>query len=162
MQQIKLLKKLRNGLWFRFFMLTSLPAALFAGVRVEKLDEASATISIRYSWFSKNPFKSIYFACLGMAAEMSSGILALVHTIDKQPTVSMLVFNMQASFHKKAVGKINFVCNDGDLIRQSVEKAIATGEGVTSETVSKGYDADGNCVAEFRIVWTFKQKQKKS
>lgn len=97
-----------------------------------------------------------------MAAEMSSGILALVHTIDKQPTVSMLVFNMQASFHKKAVGKINFVCNDGDLIRQSVEKAIATGEGVTSETVSKGYDADGNCVAEFRIVWTFKQKQKKS
>jgi phage terminase large subunit-like protein len=143
-------------------MLTSLPAALFAGVRVEKLDEASSTISIRYSWFSKNPFKSIYFACLGMAAEMSSGILALVHTIDKQPAVSMLVFNMQASFHKKAVGKINFVCNDGDLIRQSVEKAIATGEGVTSETVSKGYDADGNCVAEFRIVWTFKQKQKKS
>lgn len=143
-------------------MLTSLPAALFAGVRVEKLDEASSTISIKYSWFSKNPFKSIYFACLGMAAEMSSGILALLHTIDKHPTVSMLVFNMQASFHKKAVGKINFVCKDGDLIRQSVEKAIATGEGVTSETVSKGYDADGNCVAEFRIVWTFKQKQKKS
>jgi len=162
MQQIKLLKKLRNGLWFRFFMLTALPAALFAGVRVEKLDEASAAISIRYSWFSKNPFKSIYFACLAMAAEMSSGILALLHTIDKRPTVSMLVFNMQASFHKKAVGKINFVCNDGDLIRQSVEKAIATGEGVTCETVSKGYDADGNCVAEFRIVWTFKQKQKKS
>lgn len=143
-------------------MLTSLPAALFAGVRVEKLDEASSTISIRYSWFSKNPFKSIYFACLAMAAEMSSGILALVHTIDKQPTVSMLVFNMQASFNKKAVGKINFVCNDGNLIKQSVEKAIATSEGVTCETVSKGYDADGNCVAEFRIVWTFKQKQKKS
>ena len=97
-----------------------------------------------------------------MAAEMSSGILALVHTIDKQPTVSMLVFNMQASFHKKAVGKINFVCNDGNLIKQSVEKAIATSEGVTCETVSKGYDVDGNCVAEFRVVWTFKQKQKKS
>ena len=71
----------------------------------------------------------------------------------------MLVFNMQASFNKKAVGKINFVCNDGNLIKQSVEKAIATGDGVTCETVSKGYDVDSNCVAEFRIVWTFKQKQ---
>ena len=82
-------------------MLTSLPAALFSGIKVQRVDEHSSEISVRYSWFSKNPFKSIYFACLAMAAEMASGVLALVHTVDKQPSVSMLVFNMQAAFHKK-------------------------------------------------------------
>lgn len=142
-------------------MLTSLPAALFSGVRVLEVDEHASSIGIRYSWFSKNPFKSIYFACLAMAAELASGVLALVHTTDKHPTVSMLVFNMQASFQKKAVGKIIFKCADGDKIRLAVEQAIATGEGVTCEALSQGFDEEGNCVAEFRITWTFKQKQKK-
>ncbi len=161
MQQHQLLYKLKSPFWFRLFMLTSLPAALFSGVRVLQVDEHTSSIGIRYSWFSKNPFKSIYFACLAMAAEMASGVLALVHTTDKHPTVSMLVFNMQASFHKKAVGKIIFKCNDGEKIRLAVEQAIATGEGVTCEALSQGFDDQGNCVAEFKITWTFKQKQKK-
>ena len=55
-------------------------------IKVEKVDEQASAISVRYSWFSKNPFKSIYFACLAMAAEMASGVLALVHTTDKHPT----------------------------------------------------------------------------
>ena len=161
MQQHQLLHKLKSPFWFRLFMLTSLPAALFSGIRIEQVDEHSAAISVRYTWFSKNPFKSIYFACLAMAAEMASGVLALVHTTDKHPTVSMLVFNMQASFHKKAVGKIVFKCNEGEKIRLAVEQAIATGEGVTCEALSQGFDAQGNCVAEFKITWTFKQKLKK-
>jgi hypothetical protein len=85
-----------------------------------------------------------------------------VHTTDKHPTVSMLVFNMQASFHKKAVGKIIFKCSEGAKVKAAVEQAIKTGEGVTCEALSQGYDEYENLVAEFRITWTFKQKQKKS
>lgn len=162
MQRQQLLNKLKSPIWFRLFMLTSLPAALFAGIKVERVDEQASAISVRYTWFSKNPFKSIYFACLAMAAEMASGVLALVHTTDKHPAISMLVFNMQASFHKKAVGKIIFKCIEGDKIKRAVEQAIATGAGVTCEALSQGYDEHQNLVAEFRITWTFKQKQKKS
>jgi phage terminase large subunit-like protein len=160
MQRHQLLSKLKSPIWFRLFMLTSLPAALFSGIRVQRVDEQSSEISVRYSWFSKNPFKSIYFACLAMAAEMASGVLALVHTVDKQPSVSMLVFNMQAAFHKKAVGKIVFKCEDGDKIKSAIEQAIATGEGVTCAALSRGFDEEQNCVAEFTITWTFKQKKK--
>ena len=160
MQRHQLLSKLKSPIWFRLFMLTSLPAALFSGIRVQRVDEQSSEISVRYSWFSKNPFKSIYFACLAMAAEMASGVLALVHTVDKQPSVSMLVFNMQAAFHKKAVGKIVFKCEDGDKIKSAIEQAIATGEGVTCSALSRGFDEEQTCVAEFTITWTFKQKKK--
>jgi phage terminase large subunit-like protein len=160
MERHELLKKLKSPFWFRLFMLTSLPAALFSGIRVNQVNEHSSAISIRYSWFSKNPFQSIYFACLAMAAEMASGVLALVHTTGRKPTVSMLVFNMQASFHKKAIGKILFICEDGDKIKSAIEQAITSGEGVTCSALSRGFDEQQNCVAEFNITWTFKQKKK--
>lgn len=153
-----MIKKLQSGFWFRLFLLKSLPAAFFSGIRLESLSKERSRVSIRFSWFSQNPFRSIYFACLGMAAEMSSGILALIHTRHIRPTVSMLVLNMKADFHKKAVGKIIFECNDGDLINKSVAEAIATQTGTTCVTHSKGFDETGNCVAEFYITWTFKQK----
>jgi len=160
MEQAALIKKLGSSFWFRLYLMNSLPAAFFSGLRVQSLSTSSAVVTIKYSWFSKNPFKSIYFACLGMAAEMSSGILALTHTQHRRPRISMLVLNMQASFHKKAVGKIRFECHDGDKIFDAIEKAVSTKEGIICETTSKGYDAQDKCVAEFNITWTFKETSK--
>ena len=72
----------------------------------------------------------------------------------------ILVLSMQATFHKKAVGKIRFECHDGEKIEEAVANAIATKEGVTCETNSKGFDEQGRCVAEFNITWTFKETSK--
>lgn len=160
MEQHVLIKKLGNVFWFRLYLLKSLPAAYFSGLRVQSLSTTSSVVTIKYSWFSKNPFRSIYFACLGMAAEMSSGILALLHTQPRRPRISMLVLKMQASFYKKAVGKIRFECHDGNMIFDAIEKTVSTKEGVTCETTSKGYDEQDRCVAEFIITWTFKQTNK--
>ena len=161
MEQAAMIKKLQSGGWFRLFLFKSLPAAFFSGIRLDSLSEESSIVSIRYSWFSQNPFRSIYFACLGMAAEMSSGILSLIHTRHISPNVSMLVLSMKAEFHKKAVGKIRFECNDGNLIKSAVAAAIETQTGQTCVTHSLGFDEVGVCVAEFYITWTFKQKSKK-
>ena len=158
MEQSVMLKKLQSGFWFRLFLLKSLPAAFFSGIRLNSVSVESSIVSIRYSWFSQNPFRSIYFACLGMAAEMSSGILSLIHTQHHRPTVSMLVLSMKADFHKKAVGNIKFECNDGALIKNTIAAAIETQTGQTCVTHSKGFDEAGNCIAEFYITWTFKQK----
>jgi phage terminase large subunit-like protein len=160
MTQAGLLKKLNNRFLFRLFLLRSLPAAFFSGIRIGQVSLSSSVILVRYSWFSQNPFQSIYFACLSMAAEMSSGILALVHTRDKSPKVSMLVLGVESSFHKKAVGTIRFECNDGEVIQQAISATISTGQGTSCDTLSKGFDQQGRCVAEFKIKWSFKQKEK--
>lgn len=161
MKQNVLIKKLRSVFLFRLFLLKSLPAAFFSGIKLVSITEEKSIVTVRYSWFSKNPFKSIYFACLGMAAEMSSGILALIHTQHLSPAVSMLVLGMKADFHKKAIGTISFECNDGAMLKDAVSQAIDTQTGVTCNTISKGYDSVGDCVAEFQITWTFKQKIKR-
>jgi len=158
MEKAVMIKRLQSGYWFRLFLFKSLPTAFFSGIRLDSISEERSVVSIRYSWFSQNPFRSIYFACLGMAAEMSSGILSLIHTQHLKPAVSMLVLGMKAEFYKKAIGKIRFECNDGALIKDTISQSIETQLGQTCVTHSQGFDDKGNCVAEFYITWTFKQK----
>ncbi|HVG41559.1 MAG TPA: hypothetical protein VM888_08095, partial [Chitinophagaceae bacterium] len=64
---------IKSPLKFKLFMLQKLPAALFSGLAVKSITEEECTVSVPYKWFTQNPFRSTYFACLSMAAEMSTG-----------------------------------------------------------------------------------------
>lgn len=151
-------KLTRSPIKFRLYLLANLPAAFFAGLRVTKADAQSCVITIPYRWSTRNPFRSIYFACLAMAAEMSCGILAMSNVYKSNPRVSMLVVNMEAVFTKKAGGRTRFTCEDGKSIREAVERARTTGEGQTVKTRSVGTLDTGEIVAEFFITWSFKAK----
>ncbi|MBP8765937.1 MAG: thioesterase, partial [Ferruginibacter sp.] len=62
------------------FLFKNLPSAFFSGVRVQYVDGDKSVVTVPYKWFSRNPFRSTYFACLSMAAEMSTGVLAMGHS----------------------------------------------------------------------------------
>lgn len=145
----------------RLFMLTKLPMAYLAGLRVHALSEERAEVTIPYKYLNKNPFNSIYFASLSMAAELSTGLLCMAQTYKSSPPVSMLVVHMEADFTKKAVGKITFTCEDGQKIKAAADQTKATGEGVTVVATSTGIDEAGDKVAEFRFTWSLKAKLKK-
>src|SRR5215213_9337197 len=113
-----------NPFKFRLFLLKNLPAAYFSGVKIELVTEESSTVSVPYKWFTRNPFRCTYFACLSMAAEMSTGILALENIYKRSPKISMLVIGIEGKFYKKATGLTRFVCREGVLIRQTIETAI--------------------------------------
>jgi hypothetical protein len=153
------LKLINNKYKFNLFLFSKLPSAFFSGVRVQFADENKCVVTVPYKWFSQNPFKSTYFACLSMAAEMSTGVLGLAHVHKRNPAVSMLVVNINGNFIKKAVGKTTFICNDGLVIKQTIESAIFHGEGKTVIAKSTGTNAQGEVVAEFLITWSFKAKK---
>ncbi|MGN6402247.1 MAG: DUF4442 domain-containing protein [Flavisolibacter sp.] len=149
---------INHPLKYRLFLLQKLPAAYFAGLKVQQVNEDSCSISVPYKWFTKNPFRSTYFACLGMAAEMSTGILATAHIYKRLPKISMLVIAVEGKFYKKAIGKTIFTCQEGPSIRQAIEKAIAVNEPQTIRALSSGYNDNKDLVAEFWITWSFKMK----
>lgn len=151
-------KQISHPIRFRFFLLMRLPAAFFVGLKLRVFDRQHAVIAVRYSWFSQNPFRSIYFAAQTMAAEMSTGILAFSQVYQRKPGVSMLVLKMEAAFSKKAVGTILFTCMDGEKIEAAIEQAIQTGEGQTVECRSVATNEQGEEVATFLITWSFKAK----
>ncbi len=142
----------------KLFMMKNLPMAFLAGLKVTEIDETKASVSVPYKCLNKNPFKSIYFAVLSMAAELATGILAIAAINDFSIPISMLVFEMKASFQKKARTKITFKCNEGEKMMAAISRSIETGEGQTAEVTSIGYDTEGDVVAEFKFTWTFKPK----
>jgi len=142
----------------KVYMLSKLPLAFVAGLRVERFDLNGATVSVPFRFLTKNPFGSIYFAPLSMAAELSSGLLALEAVKSADRPVSMLVLQMNAEYYKKAKTRIFFSCNDRKQLHASVHKAIETSAGQTFESIIEGVDLNGDLVARFRVIWTFKSK----
>jgi uncharacterized protein DUF4442 len=151
---------IKHPVKFRMFLFSKLPSAYFSGVRIKDINVNKCEVTVPYKWFSQNPFKSTYFACLAMAAEMSTGTLGLMHVYKRTPAVSMLVIKLEANYFKKATGLTIFTCNDGLAISETIEKAITNGEGQTITAKSVGVNNDGETVAEFFITWSFKAKSK--
>lgn len=142
--------------WFMFF---KLPSAWWCGVRLHHLENDKAVVRIKHSWFNKNPFKSMFWAAQGMAAEFSTGVLVMEKIRLSKKTISMLVANNKANFSKKARGTITFSCSDGQLIDQAIEKTIASGEGQKFWMTSKGIDLNGDLVSNFEFEWTIKLRK---
>ena len=149
---------MKHPVKFRLFLLFRLPAAFFSGVRIKEIDETRCVVTIPYKWFSQNPFRSTYFACLAMAAEMSTGSLAMMHVSKRNPPVSMLVIKLEAVYFKKATGLTIFTCNKGKELKDAIDRAIATGEGQSFSALSEGVNDMGEKIADFYITWSFKKK----
>lgn len=156
------LKLVQHPLKFRWFLFAKLPSAFFSGVRVKYMDNTHAVVTVPHTWFSQNPFQSTYFACLAMAAEMSTGLLAMLHTYQSNPAVSMLVTQLEANYFKKAIGITTFTCEEGAVVEQAIQQAFTTNEGQQVQVRSIGLNQQGELVAEFRFTWSFKVKSNKS
>lgn len=154
------IKLMKHPVKFRMFLFTKLPAAYIAGVRVREVDEKKCVATVPYKWLSQNPFRSTYFACLSMAAEMSTGVLAMAHLYRIHPPVSMLVVKVESEYFKKATGRTSFICEDGELFQKAIEETISTGETRIVKAKSVGTNANGEIVAEFLITWSFRVKTK--
>lgn len=152
------LKLANHPLKLRLFLLMKLPAAYFSGVRIREMDAAHCVVSVPYRWGTQNPFRSTYFACLAMAAELSTGALAMSLIFKSSPAVSMLIVKMESEYFKKATGRTFFTCEDGAKMQQVVATAISSGEPQTFTAISTGKNSQGELVAEFRFTWSFRVK----
>ena len=140
------------------FLIFKLPAAYFCGVRTKALSDTTCVVSVKHRWINQNPFNSMFWAVQGMAAELTTGAWMMLKSKDSGKKISMLVAHNNASFTKKATGRITFSCNQGASIDDAIKKAIATGEGQTVMLNSKGINKDGVQVSDFNFEWTIKVK----
>lgn len=140
------------------YTLFKLPSAYLCGVRTRFIDNDKSIVTVRHRWINQNPFKSMFWAVQGMAAEFSTGALIIGKIQESGKRISMLVTSNNAFFTKKAVGKITFTCKDGHLIDDALKKTIATGEGQTFWMQSVGLNEDGIVVSTFNFEWSIKVK----
>ena len=94
-------RRMLNPFAMRGYFLAKLPLALFAGLRIRELTREHCAVSVPYSWRTTNPFRSTYFAAQSMAAELSTGALALLAVESAPAPVAMLIVRLEAEFEKK-------------------------------------------------------------
>ncbi len=140
------------------FLFFKLPSAFLCGVRVKEIDENKCVATVKHRWMNQNPFNSMYFAVQAMAAELTTGALVMLEIQKSGKKISMLVANNKGNYSKKATGRITFVCNDGSLVKQAVQNAIATGEGQTFWMKSIGTNENGEQVSEMDFEWSVRVK----
>ncbi|SNS25770.1 protein of unknown function [Belliella buryatensis] len=150
------LSKMTNPFIFWWAMLFKLPSAVFWRLKVKNLTPDQCQISIPFFWRSQNPFKSIYFAALAGAAELSTGALCQLSMAGKGK-FSMLVVDFRAEYYKKANQKIIFTCDQGKELTAIIDQLEIEETGKLT-MISTGMNPSEEVVARFYVTWSFKRK----
>jgi len=143
------------------FLAFKLPSAYFSGIRVHAISDQKAVARVKHRWINQNPFKSLYWATQGMAAELVTGLLLMKKVKESNRNISTLVVEQHGVFTKKATGKITFSCDEGGLIDQALKDAINSGEGQIIVLKAVGIDEENELVSNFEFTWSIKLKTPK-
>lgn len=149
--------KLKKPLYFSLFLWLKLPTCFFWGVKLKVLSKDSCSVLIPFSRRTKNPFKSVYFAALAGAAELSTGLI-WVNLLGFKAPYSILVKGCQLSFIKKSTTAITFTCYDGPSAQKAVRELQQSGDFVELSMTAVGKNEVGITVAEMVFHWTVKRK----
>ena len=138
-------------------MLFKLPAAWLTGVRILSISDAKCEVKVRFKWINQNPYRSMFWAVQGMAAELTTGMLLTKSIQESNTNISMLLVGNKSNFYKKAVGKIKFICDQGETAKELIN---LTKKNITHKAwlKAKGFDETGDMVSEFDFEWSCKKR----
>jgi hypothetical protein len=138
-------------------MLFKLPAAWLTGVRILSISDTKCEVKVRFKWINQNPYRSMFWAVQGMAAELTTGMLLTKSIQESNTNISMLLVGNKSNFYKKAVGKIKFICDQGETAKELIN---LTKKNITHKAwlKAKGFDETGDMVSEFDFEWSCKKR----
>ena len=138
-------------------MLFKLPAAWLTGVRILSISDTKCEVKVRFKWINQNPYRSMFWAVQGMAAELTTGMLLTKSIQESNTNISMLLVGNKSNFYKKAVGKIKFICDQGETAKELIN---LTKKNITHKAwlKAKGFDETGDIVSEFDFEWSCKKR----
>jgi len=139
------------------WMLFKLPAAWLTGVRISSISDTKCEVKVRFKWINQNPYRSMFWAVQGMAAELTTGMLLTKSIQESNTNISMLLVGNKSNFYKKAVGKIKFICDQGETAKELID---LTKKNITHKAwlKAKGFDETGDMVSEFDFEWSCKKR----
>jgi len=160
--QKKICSKINNWFLFKIYAIQKLPLAFLTGFKIVELDELRCTTRVKYRYLNKNPFRSTFWAVLGMTAELSTGAYALLATKGKEKSIAVILVATHAQFVKKATDVTTFTCSNWLELDKAADRAIETGEPQTATGKSTGSNSDGETIAIFEFTWSFKTRDQQA
>ena len=138
----------------RFWMVRHLPMGLLTGMRIHLLNERECMVVLKDRWWIRNPFGSVFWAVMGMAAELSTG--ALVYAYAGRELKFILV-GMEAKFIKKVKGKSSYFCASGPEVNRVCESLNKAGDMDVIRMPVIVKDPNDQVLAEFLFEWQLRK-----
>ena len=157
-KQIKFKERILSPIKQKIYFAKNLPMGLICGIKLRSLDETSAVAEVPFRWWNKNPFQSIYFAVLSMAAELSTAAPALLALEAIDADFALIIVDLKAEFVKKSQSRIAFTCSDYEKIHQALMQLKHSGDTGTVLTKTVGRNVMHEEVATFYFTWSFKRR----
>lgn len=123
--------KVKHTVKLRTFGAFKIPVLFFLSPTVVEVNDYRCVVKIPLTRRSKNHLGSMYFAALAAGADCAGGLIAM-NLVDEAAScgkkISLVFKDFKADFLKRAEGDVLFTCEDGQAIRQMVERVAASGE----------------------------------
>ena len=68
---------MKSPFQYNLYIFFKLPSVWWCGIRVKSVNEETCLVGVKHMWINQNPFKSMFWAVQGMAAELSTGLLLM-------------------------------------------------------------------------------------
>lgn len=150
--------KLANTLlqpWkLRLWMLKNLPMGLASGMVVESLDEKGCRVMLKDRFWIHNPFGSVFWAVMSMAAELSTG--SLIYACCSKRKIKFILVGVEGKFIKKVKGKSFYFCPSGQEVLRSIDTLESPGDVCSVILPVIAQDQAGQTVAEYQFTWSLK------
>ena len=104
------------------------PMLLLLRPKVRLNTPQRAEIVIPLTWFSKNLWRTMFFAAIAAGADLTGGFAAI--ELAPAANVGFLYKSFSCRFLRRVDGDLVLVCDDGEKVAAGVETAARTGERV--------------------------------
>jgi hypothetical protein len=154
-QDQQLIRNFTTPWKLRLWMARNLPMGMLSGLYIRELDQAGCVVVLKDRWWIRNPYGSVFWAVMGMAAEMSTG--ALVYAICQGSGVRFILVGMEGQFFKKVKGKSYYFCQTGSEVLRILDQLSNPNE--TSDVILPvtARDEAGQLLAEFKFRWQLRK-----
>ena len=118
-----------NTLAVRLWSLRNVFLLWFVKPSILEINERRCVVRIRLNWRTRrNDIHAMYLGVLCMGADVASGLISFAETQKRKLNLSIIFKDMKAEFLKRAEGDVHFINDDGALVMDLIERALATGE----------------------------------
>ena len=148
-------EKIKANLMLKAFGVTRVPLLFATGARVHEINETRCCIRMPFIKIVKNHLGSVYFGALAIGADACVGLLAAHKIYNSGEKISLVFKSFEAEFLKRAEGKTDFICDEGETIDALIEEVLSTGER-GHRKISARAECNGETVATFQLELSLK------
>lgn len=145
--------------WLLFLLSRfKIPMIGFVRPKLLLLNDTNVEVKIRLRRRTKNHLKSMYFGALAVGADVAAGIHTFYFAEKLGKKVSFAFKGMNAEFIKRAESDIVFKCDQGELIKNAIEKSDKEQIRINETVLVNAFDINGENVAKFDMIVSVRVK----